>query len=397
MANTLTNLIPIIYEGLDVVSREMIGAVPAVSRDSSLERVAIGQTVRSHVAPTVTASDIVPAVIPPNDGDQTFGYFDITIDKGKRVPIRWNGEEQKSLANGGPSYQAMLRDQWSQAFRTLANLIEQDIILKTIVAASRATGTPGTAPFGIAGDFSDFANAHMILDDNGAPIVDRQMILNSSAMANIRGKQSVLFKANEAGTDQLLREGIVGRVEGFDLHLATQTTLQVAGTGSGYVLGNNPNGGGTTYAVGATQLALGTGTGTVKPGDCIVLAGDPNVYVVVGPTGGISAPGTITIGGPGLRLPHAAADTVSLGASYRPNIAMSKSASRLVTRAPALPTDMTGQARDMATDRTTVTDPVSGISFEISEYLQYRQVQYEVAVVWGYNVTKSNNIALLRG
>ena len=391
MANTLTSLIPIIYDGLDVVSREMIGAIPAVSRDSSLERVAIGQTVRSHIAPIVTATDIVPAVTPPNDGDQTFGFFDITIDKGKRVPIRWNGEEQKSLANGGPSYQAMLRDQWSQAFRTLANLIEQDIILKTIVAASRATGTPGTAPFGIAGDFSDFANAHMILDDNGAPVVDRQMILNSSAMANIRGKQSVLFKANEAGTDQLLREGIVGRVEGFDLHLATQTTQYQAGTGASYVLGAG------SYPVGATSLALATGTGTVKPGDCIVLAGDPNVYVVVGPVGGIAAPGTITIGGPGLRQAHAAGDTVTLGASYRPNIAMSKSASRLVTRAPALPTDMTGQARDSATDRTTVTDPVSGISFEISEYLQYRQVQYEVAVVWGYNVTKSANIALLRG
>jgi hypothetical protein len=38
-----------------------------------------------------------------------------------------------------------------------------------------------------------------------------------AAMANIRGKQNVLFKVNEAGTDSLLREGIIGRLEGMDL------------------------------------------------------------------------------------------------------------------------------------------------------------------------------------
>jgi hypothetical protein len=388
VANTLTNLIPIIYEGLDVVSREMIGAIPAVSRDSSLERVAVGQSVRSHVAPAVTASDIVPNVTPPNDGDQTFGYFDIKISNAKRVPIRWNGEEQRGLSNGGPSYQLMMRDQWAQAFRTLANLIEADVIRQSVLAASRATGTPGTSPFGVAGDFSDFANAHIILDDNGAPMSDRQMILGSAAMGNLRGRQSVLFKANEAGTDQLLREGIVGRVEGFDLHLATQGGRIVAGTGANYTVAAN------TLA-GATTLNLTGGTGTINPGDVINIAGDPNFYMVTGT--GITGPGTITIGNPGLRIPAPAAAAVTLGGSYYPNLALSKSASRLVTRAPALPTDMSGQPRDMATDRTTVTDPVSGISFEISEYLQYRQVQYEVAIVWGYNVTKQNNIAILRG
>lgn len=391
MANTLTGLLPIIYEGLSIVSREMIGAIPAVSVDAGLERVALGQVIRSPVAPAVTATDIVPSVTPPNDGDQTFSYFDITIDNAKRVPIRWNGEEQRGLSNGGPNYANMLRDQWTQAFRTLSNMIEQDIILKSLQNASRAIGTPGTAPFGVAGDFSDFANAHMVLDDNGAPMSDRQMILGSSAMGNLRGKQSVLFKANEAGTDQLLREGIVARVEGFDLHLATQGKAVATSTGAGYTLG-------AAAATGAVALALASGTGGVKPGDAITLAGDPNVYMVVGKSSAaITGPGTIYIGGPGLRQDHAAGDQVVVGAGYRPNIAMSKSASRLVTRAPSLPVDMSGAVRDSATDRTTVTDPVSGISFEISEYLQYRQVQYEVAVVWGYNVTKPDFITVLRG
>lgn len=67
--------------------------------------------------------------------------------------------------------------------------------------ALRAYGTAGTTPFGTAGDLSDLAQLAKILMTTAARH-HRQLVLNSAAIANLRGKQSVLFKVNEAGLER---------------------------------------------------------------------------------------------------------------------------------------------------------------------------------------------------
>lgn len=390
MANTLTGLIPTLYEALDIVSRELIGAIPAVTRDSNVARAAKGQTVNSFVVPAVTAADITPGVTAPNDGDQVIGAIPISITKSRYVPVRWNGEEQKGLNNNGPGSRSILTNQFTQAFRTLVNEVEIDVVTAAYKGASRAFGaTAGTAPFPTSGNLSDSAGVLQILDDNGAPLSDRQLILGSAAMANLRGVQSGLFRVNEAGTDQLLRDGVIGRLESFDLHNSFGVKAVTKGTGTAYT---------TTaagFAVGTTSIPLITGSGTILAGDIVTFAGDTNKYVV---TTGIAAPGTIVIGAPGLRIAIAASATaLTVGNSYTPNIAMSKSAMVLATRMPAVPMDMNGNALDMADDRMTITDPYSGISFEVSVYPQYRQLKFEIGLAWGQAVVKQENVAILIG
>jgi hypothetical protein len=385
MANTLTNLIPDVYSALDVVSRELVGMIPAVTRDPNTERAAVNQTVRSFVAPAATAGDITPGVTPPDDGDQTIGNVDLTITKARRVPIRWNGEQTKGVNNGGPGVQAIKRAQIAQAIRTLVNEMEADLAA-LYVNASRSYGAGGTIPFGTAGDYTDASMTRKILVDNGAPTSDMQLVVNTGAGANLRGKQG--GKANEAGTDIILRQGVLLDIHGFAIRESAQIKTHTKGTGASAT--TNAAG----YAVGATVITLAVaGTGTILAGDSITFAGDTNQYVIASGDADVSNAGTITLAAPGLRqaIP-AAATAITVAATGPRSMAFARSAIVLATRAPALP-----EEGDSALDRMLITDPVSGITFELAMYAQYRQMQYEISAAWGVKAVKTEHLALLAG
>lgn len=383
MANTLTGLLPTLYEALDIVSRELIGFIQAVNRNSSVERAALNQSVKVPIVPAATAADITPGQLPPNTGDQAIDNVEVTISKARAVPVRWNGEETRGLMTAG-TYQTINRDRFAQAMRTLVNEAEGDIG-SLYAKASRGYGTATVAPFGTANDLSDGAQVRKILDDNGAPQTDLHLVLGSAAIANIRGKQSVLFKVNESGTSDLLRRGIIGELQGFMLHNSAQVKAHTKGTGTGYLV-NNVAG----YATGDTAITVDTGTGTIVAGDILTAATDATSgkYVV----GTALGSNVVTINKPGLRdgIDNDAALTV--GAAYTANMAFHRGAIVLATRLPALP-----EGGDSADDRTTIVDPISGLAFEISVYREYRQVHYEVGLAWGYQLIKPEHAVILIG
>lgn len=385
--NTITNLIPTLYAALDIISRELVGFIPAVSRNSSVERAAVNQTVNIPIVPAIAAGNVTPAATPPDDGDATIGNTTMTISKSRYAPVRWSGEEQLA-ASGSGMLNVVLTNQFAQAMRTLVNEVETDLAALHIYS-SRAFGTYNVAPFGTAADFSDFAGVNQILDDNGAPTSDRQLVLGSAAIANVRGKQSLLFKANEAGTTELLRLGILGMVEGLAIHNSAQVKKSVT-------VGTSNNAGTTDttgYAIGSTAITMAAaGTGTIIAGDIVTFTGDTNKYLVATGVASLAAGGVLTLQEPGLRKALAASNvTATVIAATDRSMGFSKSSIQLATRLPALP-----EGGDMADDRLTITDPISGLSFEVSVYRQYRRVKYEVAIAWGVKcVTPRHTMTLV--
>jgi hypothetical protein len=378
-ANTLTGLVPTLYKAADTVAREQTGFIAAVYKDSDVSMVAKDQTIRYPIVAAQTAADISAAATGPDPSGQTVSYGDITISKSRSVTFPWTGEEQMSIRG---IYAKVLQDQFAQAMRTLCNEIESDLFLAAKRNASRAYGTAGTTPFATAGNFSDFSYTRQILVDNGAPLSDLHLVLNTTAGAKLRGLQSSLFKVNEAGEGSLLRDGTLGRVEGMFLHESGQIVSHTKGTGTSYVFNGS-------HAVGATSIVAKTGSGTILYGDVVAFEDDANKYVV---NTGIAAAGTMVIGNPGLKQAQVDGKTITVGNSYTGNWAFDRNALHLVTRVPAMP-----EGGDAADDVVEITDPYSDLTFQVALYRQRRQVVYEVGIAWGVKAVKSDFIATLLG
>lgn len=380
MSNTFTSLIPAAMEALDTVSRELVGFIPAVMRDSSAERAAVGQSI---TFPVVGARSIV-ATSPAaylSVVDSSAPGTTVTISKSYGVQFYLTGEEDLGLRQTS-NKRTFVRDVIAQSIRALVNQIESDVAGAAKAGASRAYGTAGTAPFGTAADMTDLASVAKILDDNGCPTSDRHLVLSNAAMANLRAKQANLYNT---GTD-LMQRGVLTQMEGFYIGQSGQLTTHTKGTGSGYLINLTAG-----YAIGSTSFVIDTGSNTILAGDIITndkTGRDTNKYVV-------KANGTTTafsLNAPGNRVAWVNNDPLTIGNNYTPNIAFDRNAIWLATRAPAVP-----EGGDMATDATMIVDPVSGLAFELREYRQYRQVAYEVAIAWGYSAVKSEHIAILLG
>lgn len=383
-ANTLTGLVQTIYAALNVVAREQIGFIPAVTKDADAARAAVNQTVRVPIPGVASLGNNTAAVAPPDTGGQTASYTDITITSSKHYPIAWSGEEWLSM---GDKAQAFLQNEFEEAFRALSNAVEADLAL-SYKYASRAVGSATADPFGTAADLTDIAAVARVLDDNGAPKSGRQLVLGSPAMYNLRGKQSTLFKVNESGSEDLLRNGSIGRLMGFDMHDSSQVVAQhTIGTGANYLVDLVAG-----YVVGDTAIHVDTGTGTAVAGDVVTFTGDTNNYIV-----GTGFPGDadqdLVLNKNGLRKTLANDVAMTIGGAYAANLAFHKSSIVLASRLPALPPS----GRDLAVDRIAVTDPVSGLMFEVSHYMGYRQEHIEVALAWGYKPIKPEFLCILMG
>ena len=387
MANTLTDLAPDLYAALDVVSRELVGMIPSVTVDARVNQAAVGQIVRSHVVPAANALiDNTPAMAFPTAAYQTIGNQEIVITKSKSAPFSWQGNEQDLLASGA-GYMSVRANQMAQAMRKLVNDMEADLCA-LYATTSRAAGTVGTVPF--ISNTAALSAARKVLVDNGAPISDLQLVIDTNAGANLQ----TLFNINSARDQAAARlsdQGILTTIGSTQVRESAQIYTPTAGAMA------SATSTAAAFTVGQTVIPLATaGTGVVAAGDVITFANDTNQYNVasVSFAGANPASGdTITLAAPGLRKAQGAATrAITVLAASPRNMAFSRSAIVLATRMPERPAE-----GDMALDVMTIQDPRSGIAFEVSIYPGVRMVTYHIGLAWGVKNIKPEHTAQLLG
>jgi hypothetical protein len=384
-ANTLTNLLPTIYSAAEQVSREMVGFIPAVYLNPAAEEVAKDQTITYPIVGTMAAADATPSATLPDPSGVTVGAGTMSISKVRKVSFPWNGEEVQSVA---PIFGSIKQNQFLQAMRTLVNEMEADLAA-LYTKASRAYGTAGTTPFDTTNKLAFSAQMGKILTDNGCPISDRQMVIDTAAGAALR-TLTQLTNVNESGNDTLLRQGVLLPIHGFDVRESGQVKLHPATTASGYLVDLTAG-----YAAGTvTVLHVDTGANNVVAGDVITntkTGRDTNKYIIN--TGFVgSGDQDLILAKPGNLVAWVNNDPVSIAGSYRANLAFHRNAIHLLTRLPKMP-----PGGDAALAQEVITDPVSGISFQVLEYGEYRQKVFEVAIAWGVKAVKTEWIATLLG
>jgi len=378
--NNLTDLIPDLYDSLDIVSREQIGVMSAATRNAKADSVSLGQKLMVPIANPRKTQDIRPGQEPTGSGDD-FDTVEIEIKKMKTAdPICWDGEQEGTQ---GAQLDPMVKDQITQAMRSLANEIEADLALEGVVAgiaAGNVYGQKGVTPF--AGTLGDMAQMRRILNDMGAPISDRQFVANSLAAANLLSVNNLTSVAHSGGESEL-RNGIIRPLMGINVWESGGFNPIEAGNADGYLT----NG---TAEKGARQVYIDSGSGTFKRGNIIRFGDDTTKYVVAEdvPSGATVLP---IVG----RLQSAIVDNTEIVIetdTYMPSIAFHRNALVLACRPPKMP-----RRGDKALDVTNIVDPVSGLAFQAALYGGYMENRLEIRAAWGWKAVSPRHILTLFG
>lgn len=376
MANVFTALQPVLYGAAQEVSQEPFGVVSAIAASFDDKGVALGDIVKVPVAPTRATADYTPAMTASAGDDATASTVDVQITANKMVSWNLTGEQLRSLENGSTDGE-WVRQMLAQGMRALRNGAEVACVAAIKAGASRAVGTAGTNPF--ASNIDIVPDVRKVLFDNGAPMADLQLCIDSAAGTAAR-KLGIIQQAYQAGTDAERRSGDLLRQFGFQIRESAGISLHTKGTGTAYVTSGST-------AVGVRDVALVTGSGTVLSGDVVTFAADTsNKYVV---NTGVAAPGTITLGRPGARVTIATANALTVGNNYTPNLAFERNAVVGIMRPPVMPANPLMQS-------TTISDKF-GLTYLLVQIAGDGMATWRLHLCYGFKVVQGEHVAIVMG
>lgn len=276
MANTFLTPQVIAMEALAILRNQLVFA-DLFHTDYSSEFVKVGDTI------TVRK----PAELIANDFDGSISTQDLT-ETG--VPVALDRFKDVSVAITSKQATLELKEFSRQviepAMVALAQKIDEDLANWAIGNASFVVDASSATPTNLA----DIANLGKALDKAKAPMMDRHLVLSPDHKYRY-ALTDVLSKVNYAGSNETLREAMLGKVYGLmtymDQNLPTSTAAVSGSAKKSFKV--------ASAASGAVAISdLSTATATVKIGDGFIYKGQLYRFTADG-TGVSSAIASIAV------------------------------------------------------------------------------------------------------
>ena len=192
--------------------------------------------------------------------DVTQDAVNLKLDTQKHIGIKFGAKEK--LLNIADFKDRILRPQ----LRTLASVVEADMIKRAVIATPNLVGTPGTA----ISTMKTFAEARAALQRFLAPSGDRNTLISSEINVNLTDEARKLFNP-QATNSKAFIEGSLGRAMGADFYEhqslpvitnGAANTVTVSGASQ---TGNSLVVAGTSLVFKAGQVFTITGVNAVHP------------------------------------------------------------------------------------------------------------------------------------
>ena len=356
MANDLSAVIPQVLSQAVLLLRQNAIMPRLINTDYSNEVAEQGDTIDIPIPSAIQTRDVVPGpnnVAPNNEVKPK--KTQLVLNNWKEAPFTMNDKEITSVMRG------VAPRQLQEAVKAIANDVDGSI-LNCYKDVYGVAGTAGSIPF--ATSTVEAQEAFRTLNIQLCPREDRRIVLDPFAEANAIGLPQ-FQNVDKSGSDETIRNAVIGRKLGFDWYQDQNITRHVAGTASGFVI-NQAN-----HAVGDEQVTIAGGTGTFAVGDVFSVAGDTDQTYVVK-----SVVGTTLSYAPKAKAAWANNAAITKKASHTVNLAFHRDAFGFASRQM---TDVFAGGSEIMS----MADPVSGIVLRLEVSRQHKQTQWSLDCLWG--------------
>ena len=386
MANTISSsIMPRIIGVARETLTENFSLLGSMSYDFGQAAGKLGQTVSVATAASLTAASVTAANTAPAPSAVTIGAKTVTLDQFFKTSFALSGTDTQNY-----DLNSAFMEQIREAVRGMLFKINATVWAK-YTKIPYAVGNSGTGFF--ASNPDGLADADKVLTENLCPLSNRKAIVPLKDFQALL-KLSEVQQANNFGSDDVIRRGVIGDVLGFEIHRDQQAPTHTVGTG----VTSDPVASAT--AIGSTTVEITSDSGDVldvNAGDLIEFGDGYSYAVQADATVGNSSTATITLDRgleaalAGTENPALATTTCTYDADSLVAIAGRMDGFGIASRLPSR--EVMGYMPQG--QHFPIVEPQTGYTLLLSVYPQYHQVSFELSSIWGVDVIDSRKLIRL--